>query len=243
MNTFIFDYDDTLAFNQHYYSYSQLGLVKLVLDRLGPKAPNAPAILNRQVEIDKELVTNMGFQMERFPESFRKVYTEISQRMGRKDRAGEKRAYQLGMKVFDAKRWAKAGLVFGAAETLDFLQGKGEELMLFTAGDNRVQEQKIDVTGVKKWFRHEVYVVPRKDEHVLRGIIGQRNRERTWMVGNSMRSDILPALRVGIGAVHIPQDTWVYETEHDPAPESRRFFTLKHITELVCRYEELFGSI
>lgn len=241
MNTLIFDYDDTLALNQHYYSYAQIDFVKLVLERLGPKAPNAPAILNRQTEIDKNLVKTRGFVMERFAESLVQTYGEISKKMNINDKEGESIAYQIGMSIFDEKKYLRDGLVPGAVETLDFIKEQGDELMLFTAGDLRVQNKKIQATQVAKWFENNIYIVSRKDEVAFQLILGSRNREKAWMIGNSMRSDILPALNVGIKAIYLPQDTWAFEAEHAAVPiNNPKLITLDSILDIKREYDTLF---
>jgi putative hydrolase of the HAD superfamily len=242
MNTFILDYDDTLAFNQHYYSYAQAALIKLILDRLGPRAPNAQSIINREVDIDKGLVTTLGFRKERFPTSFRQVYAEIAKAMNVEDPVGENDAYDIGLGVFDKKKWRRTGLVPGAKETLNFLKEIGDELILFTAGNQEVQTQKIEATGVRVWFGENIYIVERKDEAAMRRVIGDRNKQRTWMVGNSMRSDILPALAAGIGALYIPQETWAYEAEHAGVPKDNpRLVTLREIADIKKWYDKLFS--
>ena len=69
--TFIFDYDDTLAWNQHDYSYAQLEFLKwIIFEKLWPKAPDLQSIINMEVDIDNKNVETMGFSMERFPTSF-----------------------------------------------------------------------------------------------------------------------------------------------------------------------------
>ena len=123
--TFIFDYDDTLAWNQHDYSYPQIMFLEWVVNRLGRKAPDPQTIINLQVEIDRDSVENgKGWGMERFPSSLRRCYEKICEGAGIDDPEGLKHAYDIGMQAFNEERWKQQGLVDGAEDTLDFLVEK-----------------------------------------------------------------------------------------------------------------------
>lgn len=86
-------------------------------------------------------------------------------------------------------------------------------LMIITKGDLLEQQSKIARSGLAGYFSF-IEIVSYKDEDVYRKII-QKNgidRNRFLMVGNSMPSDILPILSLGVPAVHIPQEhTWAHE--------------------------------
>jgi putative hydrolase of the HAD superfamily len=87
--------------------------------------------------------------------------------------------------------------------------------VVVTKGDPKEQSGKVERSGLKKFFC-AVEVVPEKDEHTYAGVIAKHELvlESTWMVGNSPKSDINPALRAGINAVFVPHDdTWVLEHE------------------------------
>ena len=235
--TFIFDYDDTLAPNEYTYSLAQLEFAKLVVDRLGMKAPDVPTMMGLHVRIDKEAVKSMGFSMERFPTSFRETYRTIcSLRKIKPNEDDLNHAYQLGMKAFDESLWRRAGLVEGAGQTLDFLVQRNDELILLTKGDARVQKKKIEVTGIKKWFGENIHIVPKKDEEVLLKHVNGRDKARVWHVGNSIRSDVEPALKAGIKMIYIPCETWHYEMEHNGVPENPNLLTFDRIIDIKEKY-------
>jgi putative hydrolase of the HAD superfamily len=81
-----------------------------------------------------------------------------------------------------------------------------------------------------------VEVVPEKNEETYAGVIAKHdlNHERTWMAGNSPKSDINPALRAGINAVFIPHDdTWILEHEEViPCEPPQRLLVLTTFKEL-----------
>ena len=117
--------------------------------------------------------------------------------------------------------------------TLDAL-GARHVLGLVTRGDPAEQWAKIDASGLRGRFRH-IEVVRDKDEGTYRRLIGAWSLDpsRTWMIGNSPRSDIAPARAAGLGAVHIPSaSTWRLElAELDP--DDPRTVRLESFADLV----------
>lgn len=100
-------------------------------------------------------------------------------------------------------------LMPGVAETLADL-GQRHELLLLTKGDRKEQRRKIDASGVAGHFR-SIRIVPEKDATQYR-ILAEQERlalETTWMIGNSPKSDILPAREAGMGAVFIDRKSVV----------------------------------
>jgi putative hydrolase of the HAD superfamily len=233
-----FDLDDTLIFTQHYYSLAQAELVKFIIESLGPKAPNAPTIVNLQVEKDLEGVKTKGFQIERFPESFAKTYIDIAGKMGvseKRKAIGAREAYKIGQRVFDTRYW-QPHLVPGAKSTLNFLEAQGDELFILTTGDPRAQNVKLEFYGLQRWFGNQMFVVPHHKKEKLAEIVGSRDKRNAWFVGNSARGDIKPALEIGIGAVYIPQETWAYDAHDLTELDTRRLNEIKEIGMLPKLY-------
>jgi putative hydrolase of the HAD superfamily len=102
----------------------------------------------------------------------------------------------------------------GVTETLEYLAGK-HRLILMTKGAVVEQSGKVERSGLKQFFS-TIEIVAEKDEPTYRSVVSKYDLKRdiTWMVGNSPKSDINPALAVGLNAVFVPHDyTWVLEHE------------------------------
>ncbi|MFE0464178.1 HAD family hydrolase [Kitasatospora sp. NPDC058965] len=114
---------------------------------------------------------------------------------------------------------AEVELIDGVAETLPALAAR-HHVLLLTKGDRAEQQAKLDASGLLGHFR-SVHIEPEKDLPTYRRLIdGQALApERTWMIGNSPKSDILPARAAGLNAVFIPhQHTWsLDDAALDPA--------------------------
>ncbi|WP_354642991.1 HAD family hydrolase [Kitasatospora camelliae] len=105
-------------------------------------------------------------------------------------------------------------LIEGVAETLAVLAGRHRLLML-TKGDPVEQQRKVDASRIAHHFG-SVHIVPEKDVDTYRRLTADLGLavDRTWMIGNSPKSDILPAGRAGLRTVFIPHEhTWVLEHE------------------------------
>jgi putative hydrolase of the HAD superfamily len=105
-------------------------------------------------------------------------------------------------------------------ETLQYLAGR-HHLILLTKGAIAEQSGKVDRSGIKDYFA-AVEIVVEKNAETYRDVITkyELSGSSTWMIGNSPRSDINPALAVGLNAVFVPHEgTWILEHEEVMAAE------------------------
>jgi putative hydrolase of the HAD superfamily len=119
-------------------------------------------------------------------------------------------------------------------ETLDYLSGR-HRLILMTKGAVPEQSGKIERSGLKGHFS-EVEIVAEKDVATYDSVVEKHGLARavTWMVGNSPKSDINPALGAGLHAVFVPHgDTWILEHEEvNAAPAPQRLLIVGKFAEL-----------
>jgi putative hydrolase of the HAD superfamily len=111
-------------------------------------------------------------------------------------------------------------VIDGVEETLAYLCTR-HDLTLFTKGHPEEQKLKVDRSGLAMYFGHTA-IVKEKDASAYSELVRERGLDpaRTWMVGNSPKSDINPALAAGLNAVYVPHErTWHLEkTELATAP-------------------------
>jgi len=122
-------------------------------------------------------------------------------------------------------------IIAGVPETLEYLSRR-HSLFLVTKGDAVEQSAKVEASGLRRYFL-EVEVLADKNAGVFENLLAGHgwDPERTWMVGNSRRSDIIPALEAGINAVYIPHPhTWVLE--HADPVEHPRLIELERFSDL-----------
>jgi putative hydrolase of the HAD superfamily len=115
-------------------------------------------------------------------------------------------------------------IIRGVPETLQYLSER-HHLIMMTKGAFAEQTGKVERSGLKDYFA-AIEIVAEKDASTYRAIISKYELpgDSTWMVGNSPRSDINPALSAGINAVFVPHgNTWIVEHDDvaEPTPPSR----------------------
>ncbi|HEX4805764.1 MAG TPA: HAD family hydrolase [Conexibacter sp.] len=132
--------------------------------------------------------------------------------------------------------WEELELIDGVEPTLATLAGR-HDLLLLTKGDVEEQQRKIDVSGLADHFGRTL-IVAHKDEETYARLVAELglDAERTWMIGNSPRSDVLAPIAVGLRSVFIPHpDTWRHE--HAEVPDDHpRLLRLERFDELVRHF-------
>jgi len=106
-----------------------------------------------------------------------------------------------------------------------------------TKGSPEDQRHKLEQSGLGRYFRHAA-VVPEKDPAAYRGLVRRLSLDppRTWMVGNSPRSDVNAALAAGLNAVYIPHaGTWHFEMQ-PLADGPGRLLRLERFVELTLHF-------
>ena len=117
--------------------------------------------------------------------------------------------------------------------------GTDKLVILMTKGNAVEQAGKVERSGLKDYFA-AVEIVPEKDEQTYRAAISKYalQRDHTWMVGNSPKSDINPALAAGLHAVFVPHgDTWILEHEDlATAPAPQRLLVVERFADLCVHF-------
>lgn len=188
--------------------------------------PSQHALLKLD-EIDISHITKQGFAKERYPYSLVKTYHYFCREFGKKiDKQKEKEISDIGWGVFQQI----PELVEGVDLVLNNLKNR-YRLILATLGDPEIQHKKIIQTGLKAYF-HAIYVLNYKTAEEYLQILKKHNlkKEKTWIIGNSVRSDLNPGLRLGLNCILIPADTWKYEEEK---PISKQFIQLNSLVEVL----------
>ena len=124
-------------------------------------------------------------------------------------------------------------LLDGVAEAIETL-AQNHRLVLVTKGDLLDQETKLARSGLGDFFT-DVSVVSRKDRATYEGLVAGRGLDPAefLMVGNSLRSDVVPVAEMGGHAVHIPYtETWAHEKVDAARLTSVRYHTLPRIHDL-----------
>ncbi len=223
----IFDADDTLWENNIYFEQA-FDEFCAYLNHSALTPDEVRGILD---DIERENNKIHGYGAVNFGRNLSQCYLHLAERAV--DEHDLKRVSAFAHQILTQE----IELMEGVAETLPFLAER-HELTMFTKGEPAEQNRKIDLSGLRPLFAHcEIVKEKNREAYAQLAHVRGFDLERTWMIGNSPRSDINPALEAGLRAVFVPHErTWTLERE-EIRDGGDRLVVVKRFSELV----ELFG--
>jgi putative hydrolase of the HAD superfamily len=222
--TLLIDADDTLWENNVYFERAIAKFISY-LDHKEHSPQEVRLVLN---EVERHNIVKHGYGLHSFAhalvDTFEKLSVDpVTPQMHEMIRSF---AHEIAAHPME--------IISGVQETLQYLAEK-HHLILMTKGNFTEQSGKIERSGLKDYFS-AVEIVPEKDIPTYKTIITKYGlpRETSWMVGNSPKSDINPALAAGINAVFVPHDnTWILEHEEVCSDTGgRRLLQVQRFTDL-----------
>ena len=208
----IVDADDTLWENNIYFERAFEEFVEFLAH--STMSPREVRDVLDQIEDANSKIH--GYGSLNFARNLRQCYEHLAERDIREDDR------RTAMGFAERILLCPMQVIDGVGETLEYLASR-HDLTLFTKGHPEEQKLKVDRSGLGKYFGHTA-IVKEKDAAAYRNLVNQRGMEpqRTWMIGNSPKSDINPALEAGLNAVFVPhQHTWVLEKQELRAGEGK----------------------
>jgi putative hydrolase of the HAD superfamily len=224
------DADDTLWHSESLYATMQ----DRFCDLLAPYGQDGRA-LAALYQTEMRNLPNYGYGIKSFGLSM--IETAIHLTEGRISAAEIEKIVDL---IKEMTR-TPVRLLDGVPDTVATLAAS-HPLMLITKGDLLDQERKLAQSGLAAHFSH-VEIVSKKSVEVYRSLLARYGiaPHRFLMIGNSLRSDVLPVVELGGHAVHIPYHiTWAHESVEDGPHLSNGYVELEHIGQLPS-FVETFG--
>ena len=227
-----FDADDTLWHTERLYREVQAWFVQL----LG-KYHDAEWIHERFHQIEMGNIQYFGIGIKAFVLSLIEAAVELSE--------GQISAGEI-QEIIDWGRKMSSSEVELLPDSAEVLSKLSQEyrLMIVTKGDLLDQETKISRSGLGQYFQY-IEIVSQKTPESYGKLLKRYAVEpsRYMMIGNSLRSDILPVLELGGSAVYIPYETtWLHEVAEEPHPEQAGYYQLEHLGQLPLLLERIEKS-
>jgi putative hydrolase of the HAD superfamily len=222
----IFDADDTLWENNIYFEEA----FERFCDYLAHSSLSQVEVRAVLDEIETANAKIHGYGSKNYARNLATCYRRLADRqIAEADlEAVQEFAHQILEKPIE--------LIDGVAETVAQLAER-HSLTIFTKGDQEEQRLKIDRSGLGRFFEHAA-IVKEKNQAAYVELAEQRkfDHAHTWMIGNSPKSDINPALAAGLNAVFVPHArTW--SLEHAAVPENHpRLLQVAGIRELLAHF-------
>ncbi|MDQ1162082.1 putative hydrolase of the HAD superfamily [Chryseobacterium sp. SORGH_AS 447] len=222
ITTIAFDADDTLWVNEPYFQEAENKFCALLEDYLPQHSVSQ--------ELFKTEMQNLhlyGYGIKGFMLCMVETVCRIS------NSAASLELISNAIKIGHELLLKPVELLDGVPETLERLKGK-YRLVVTTKGDLLDQERKLRKSGLQDYFHH-IEIMSDKKESDYQKLLKHLDckPEHFLMLGNSIKSDILPVLEIGGFAGHIPYHvTWTHE-QHDVQLEHDRFLEFKNIKEVL----------
>jgi putative hydrolase of the HAD superfamily len=221
LTTIGFDADDTLWQNEQFYRLTETHFTELLSDYA-----EGTVVSERLLAAEKRNLQHYGFGIKGFTLSMIETAIEITE--------GNVPASVIAQ-ILDTGRDLLSHPVETLPEVRETLAALSDHylLVLITKGDLFDQERKLAQSGLGDFF-HAVEIVSDKTAVTYRRIFSKigGGPERAMMVGNSLKSDIVPAIAAGSYGVFVPHElTWVLEHVEEPT-EAPRFRKIERLGEL-----------
>ena len=224
-----FDADDTLWHNETLYAEAQDKLKELLASYVAGEAVD-----QRLYQTEMRNLKHYGYGIKSFTLSMIETAVELTQ--------GKIQGPEVLQIIGFAKEMltSQTRLLERAEETVCEL-ARSYELMVITKGDLLDQQSKLSRSGIGDYFLY-VEVVSQKTQGTYKALLAKYDIEpqRFLMVGNSLKSDILPVLALGGQAVYVPYHiTWAHETVDSQHVEHDGYYELEHLGQLPRLIEQL----
>jgi len=218
-----FDADDTLWVNETYFRDAELEFAKLL-------APYETANKIDQ-ELFKKEIENLplyGYGIKGFVLSMVEMALELSN--GNISNATIGKILEIGKDMLNKP----VELLEGVEEVLLTLS-KDFRLIVVTKGDLLDQERKLEKSGLLDYFHH-IEVLSDKQEANYSKLLNHLdiNPSEFLMIGNSLKSDILPLVNIKAQAIHVPfHTTWMHEQVSDNETKDKSYKTVGNLLEII----------
>ncbi len=222
--TLLIDADDTLWENNIYFERAIARFISF-LNHHEFSPEQVRSVLN---DVERECIVTHGYGLHSFAHALMRTFERLSVQRITPELRAQVQSFTHAITDHPIEMLPEA------PETLQYLTERHRVIMV-TKGAVAEQTGKIERSGLKKHFG-AIEIVAEKDPATYTGLIGKHKLDRssTWMIGNSPKSDINPALAAGLHAVFVPHgDTWILEHEElNAAPAGQRLLIMGGFAEL-----------
>ena len=222
--TLLIDADDTLWENNIYFERA----IAAFIGYLNHRSYTPAEVRTALNAVERETILAHGYGISSFTRSLVTCFERLSPAPMTEEKTQQILSFARSIAEQEIE------LLPGVKETLAELAGR-HRLILMTKGNHAEQADKLARSGLSGCFS-AVEIVQEKDPPTYREVIARQELtpHTSWMIGNSIKSDINPALAAGLHAVFLfHKDTWVLEhAAIDPAPQGQQLLELDSFAKL-----------
>ncbi len=219
-----FDADDTLWVNEPYFQDTEKLFCELLSGYMLPEQTSQELL-----KTEMENINLYGYGAKSFILSMVETALRISNNQVSQEKINK--IISLGKELLSKP----IVLLDGVQQVLAHLHQKGMKLIVASKGDLLDQERKLSKSNIEKYFHHVEIMSDKKESDYLKLLSHlEINPENFLMIGNSLKSDIIPVLNIGGSAIHIPYHiTWQYEKAEDTVAHIKNFVKVEQISDVL----------
>ncbi len=222
--TLLIDADDTLWENNVYFERAIAQFISF-LNHREFSAEQVREVLN---EVERECIISHGYGLISFAHALTRTFEQLAIDPVTPEQHRQIHSFAHAIAEHPVE------IIHGVPETLQYLSAK-HHLILVTKGNVTEQSGKVERSGLRDYFS-AVEIVAEKNPRAYEEVVSKYGlaHDETWMIGNSPKSDINPALKAGLNAVFVPHDqTWVLEHEEvEVAPDGQTLLVVEKFAHL-----------
>jgi putative hydrolase of the HAD superfamily len=232
----IFDLDDTLLDTSDLYWRARSAFIETISKEGFDKL----IAVDEFEKIDTENIKKLGFSPHRYGKSMIETYLLLCSRFNHQ---AQQRTLAFlddvcSRIVFDTV----PEIIEGAIELLEWAH-REFYLVVLTRGEKKLQYRKLQKSNLINYFK-EIYIVPYKDRQVFQSVLTKTGfkPEKTWVIGDSIKSDINPGILVGAKCIlyNYKHHSYSWLQEHDSEPVGN-FYTVNFLMDIKSVLEALNG--
>jgi putative hydrolase of the HAD superfamily len=227
-----FDLDDTLIDDNYKFEITFCDCIKAIINSLETRSPQIDDILKKAREIENVTWDTWPkhrlYTPDRNANAWVKAYEWFARDLKLPVREHTKSLIEaLILSNYDPPYFVIPGVI----ETITYLKEKGYKMHIITLGTEQVQRRKLTVSKLIKYFDKVHYESYDKCKPLSK-LKSEYGEENICMIGNSMRTDINPALGLEIDAIYLPRGNW-HRFRQDPLNNKyREIHDIRDLTKI-----------
>lgn len=234
----IWDLDDTLIITNPEFEKTNEACAEIISNAVYGHRHMAPEIVKKQRVIDLEMVKKHGFVRPRYLYSWLETCEQVSKEHGVKVPGSVVTKIHETVEDIYVRKYEN---IPNSLEVLKQLKSEGYTMVVLTAGEQDVQRNRVAQAGVLP-FVDEVHVYGYKTPETFKEVIAKYPDKIYHMIGNSLKSDIHPALENGAWGIHVIRDTW--EADHyNIDQENPLYRSITSLAEIPTLLREIHQSV
>lgn len=219
-----FDADDTLWVNEPYFQDTEKLFCELLSGYMPSEQTSQELFKTEMGNIDLYGYGAKSFILSMIETALRVSNNQVSQEKINK-------IISLGKELLSKP----IVLLDGVQQVLEHLHQQGMKLIVASKGDLLDQERKLSKSNIGKYFHHVEIMSDKKESDYLKLLSHlEINPENFLMIGNSLKSDIIPVLNIGGSAIYVPyHTTWQYEKAENTGNHLTNFVEVEQISDVL----------